>query len=312
MQRQETDAIPAPLFIGVDGGGTGCRARIADARGRVLGAGRSAPAAVRLGLERALAAVLAAARAAATNAGLPADALPRMHAVVGLAGIGRKSILGQLNTRPHPFRSVRYVNDATIACIGAHGGEDGGIVIVGTGSVGLARNDGREIRVGGYGFPVSDQGSGADLGLRAIRCSLRTCDGRIAPTPLTREIMKRFQGDPFEVVAWADHATATDYAHFAPLVMDHAESGDAAAREIVANAAREVDSLARGLVRRGVERIALVGGVARRMEPWLAEDVRRALVAAQGDAVDGALILARRLAEEGAAPRRQSVGEIVP
>ena len=298
-----------PLFIGVDGGGTGCRARIADAAGRTLGAGHSAPAAVRLGLERALAAVLGAARAAAANAGLSADSPARMYAVVGLAGIGRKSVLAQLKARPHPFRSVTYTNDATIACIGAHGGRDGGIVVVGTGSVGLALQNGREIRVGGYGFPVSDQGSGADLGLRAIRCALRSCDGRIASTPLTRAIMAHFAGDPFEIVAWADHATATDYAHFAPLVMDHAESGDAAAREIVAHAAREVDSLARGLVAQNVTRIALVGGVARRIEPWLADDVRRLLVKPQGDAVDGALFLARRHAGEDAPPRRDRAAD---
>ena len=296
-----------PLFIGIDGGGTGCRARIADADGRVLGMGYSAPAAVRLGLERALAAVLGAARAAAVKAGLPSDAFSRMHAVAGLAGIGRKSVLEQLKAQPHPFRSLAFVNDATIACIGAHGGRDGGIVIVGTGSVALALKDGLEIRVGGYGFPVSDEGSGADLGLRAIRCSLRSSDGRIAPTPLTRALMERFANDPFEVVAWADHATATDYAQLAPLVMDHAESGDTIARDIAANAAREVDALARRLVARGVARIALVGGVARRMEPWLAEDVRRTLVPAQGDAVDGALILARRFRDESTSPgtRRQ-------
>ena len=80
--------------------------------------------------------------------------------------------------RPHPFRSVVYANDATIACIGAHGGTDGGIVIVGTGSVGFAVVEGREIRVGGYGFPISDEGSGADLGLHAIRLALRAYDER--------------------------------------------------------------------------------------------------------------------------------------
>lgn len=298
------------MFIGVDGGGTGCRARIADDEGRTLGSGHSAPAAVRLGIERALAAVLVAARAAANDAGLPSDALAQMHAVVGLAGIGRKSVLEKLKARPHRFRSVIYVNDATIACIGAHGGRDGGIVIVGTGSVALALQNGHEIRVGGFGFPASDEGSGADLGLRAIRCSLRSCDGRIASTNLTRTVMARFANDPFETVAWADSATATDYALFAPLVMDHAESGDAIAREIVTNAAREIDSLARRLAERGVSRIALVGGVARRMEPWLAEDVRRTLVPGEGDAVDGALILARRFAgEKNAAQCSQQCGE---
>jgi glucosamine kinase len=304
MQGANRDTTHGDLFIGVDGGGTGCRARITDADGTTLGAGHSAPAAVRLGIERALAAVLAAAHAACGDAGLPTEALPRMHAVVGLAGIGRKAVLERLKARPHPFRSVVYVNDATIACVGAHGGRDGGIVIVGTGSVALGFSSGREIRVGGYGFPVSDEGSGADLGLRAIRCSLLSCDGRIAPTNLTRAVMERFANDPFEVVAWADSATATDYAHFAPLVMDHAENGDSVAREIVTNAAGEIDSLARRLAERGVSQIALVGGVAPRIAPWLAEDVRRMLVPGEGDAVDGALILARRFAGQTTSQRR--------
>jgi glucosamine kinase len=47
--------------------------------------------------------------------------------------VSRKGALEELMARPHPFRSVVYVNDAAIACIGAHGGRDGGIVIIGTG-----------------------------------------------------------------------------------------------------------------------------------------------------------------------------------
>jgi glucosamine kinase len=262
---------------------------------------------VRLGIERAFAAVLDAARAATTRAGLAADAFERMYAVVGLAGIGRRtSAFEQLQARPHPFRAVAYVNDAMIACIGAHGGRDGGIVIVGTGSVGLALNGGREIRVGGYGFPVSDEGSGADLGLHAIRCALRACDGRIAPTDFTRAVMARFTDEPAEVVVWADNASATDYARFAPLVMDHAERGDPSAREIVTSAARDVDSLVRRLMSEGVARVALAGGVAARIGPWLAEDVRHVLVQSEGDALGGALLLARRLANKDHEPQRAS------
>jgi len=291
-----SSALNPFFFVGIDGGGSGCRARIEDSRGQTLGAGTAAPAAVRLGVDRALAAVHGAARAAAADAGLPADALARMHAVVGLAGIGRKSVLETLNARPHRFASVAYVNDAIIACLGAHGGRDGGVVMVGTGSVALAILDGKEIRVGGYGFPISDEGSGADLGLRAIRLALRAHDGQRPATDLTRAVMARFHADPFEAVAWADRATATDYAEFAPLVMDHAETGDNIAREIVVHAAEEIDELASRLAARGVQRIALLGGLAERIAPWLAAGVRAGLVPSEGDAIDGALALARRLA----------------
>jgi glucosamine kinase len=286
----------ARLFIGVDGGGTGCRARIEDAEGRVLGTGIAGPAAVWLGIDRSFAALETACRAAAAEAGLQPEALAEMDAGVGLAGIGRKGVFEEMVARPHPFRSVIYVNDANIACIGAHGGRDGGIVIIGTGSVGFAVVQGREVKVGGYGFPISDEGSGADLGLHAIRLALRANDGRALATSFTREVMARFHDDPFEAVAWMDRATATDYATLAPLVMRHADAGDPVARRIVRDAAEQIDELVRRLIECSAPRIALLGGLASPMEPWLAPDVQRRLCQVEGDAVAGALHLARRAA----------------
>ncbi len=291
-----TPASPGPLFIGVDGGGTGCRARIENAEGCLLGTGIAGPAALRLGIDRALAEVEKACHAAIEEAGLDSAALSSVHAAVGLAGVGRKGALEELVQRRHPFRSVVYVNDATIACIGAHGARDGGIVIVGTGSVGFGVVAEREVRVGGYGFPISDEGSGADLGLHAIRLALRAYDERAVGTSLTRDVMARFHNEPFEAVAWMDHATATDYATFAPLVMRHADAGDSVARRVVRDAAEQIDELVRRLAECGASRVALLGGLASSMQPWLAPDVQRRLVPVEGDAVDGALHLARRAA----------------
>ena len=290
---------PDPLFIGVDGGGTGCRARIEDAQGCLLGTGIAGPAALRIGVDRALAEVVKACRVALEEAGLGSNALSSVHAAVGLAGVGRKGVLEQLVLQPHPFRSVVYAHDASIACIGAHGARDGGIVIVGTGSVGFAVVGGREVRVGGYGFPISDEGSGADLGLYSIRLALRAYDKRAVETSLTRDVMMRFHNDPFEAVAWMDHATATDYAIFAPLVMRHADAGDPVARRIIRDAAEQIDELVRRLSDCGASRVALLGGLASSMQPWLAPDVQRRLVPVEGDAVDGALHLARRAVMKG-------------
>jgi glucosamine kinase len=173
-------------------------------------------------------------------------------------------------------------------------------VILGTGSVGLAIINGREIRIGGYGFPVSDEGSGAALGLGALRVALKAHDGRAARTGLASEVMRRFQDDSLEVIAWMDDATATDYATFAPLVLDFAEQGDVAALEIVSEAAQEIDRLASRLFQRGTPRVALVGGLAPRMQSFLAPDIRARLVTSMGDAIDGALLLARGVLHENA------------
>ncbi len=71
-------------------------------------------------------------------------------------------------------------------------------------------------------------------------------------TSFTREVMARFDDDPFEAVAWMDRAHATDYATFAPLVMRHADDGDPVARAaIVRDAAEKIDDLVRELIERG-------------------------------------------------------------
>lgn len=287
-------AAGARWFVGIDGGGTSCRARIEDAAGHYLGAGLAGAAATRLGIDSSIAALTRAGLAAAEDAGLPPESLAEMHAGVGLAGIGRQGALEELIRRPQPFRRTVYTNDAVIACLGAHGGQDGGIVITGTGSVGLAMLNGQQFRIGGYGFPISDEGSGAEIGLHAVRLALRAHDQRLLFTPLARDLMGRFNNDPFAVVAWTERATATEFASFAPRVFQHADEGDALARRIVTNAARQVGAMAHRLQALGAKRISLLGGLAAPITNWLEPDVKQLLSPPEQDAVAGALLLARR------------------
>jgi len=281
-------------FLGVDGGGTGCRARIEDAAGTILGQGLSGPATTRLGIEQAWASIARAFDAAIEEAGLSASDIEHIHAGVGLAGIGRKGALAALRAIEHPFASIDFVSDGEGACLGAHSGRDGAIVIAGTGSIGLGLVEGRQLRVGGYGFPISDEGSGAYLGLKVVQLALRAHDGREQKTALLAEIMQRFQNDPMEAVAWMDRASATDYASLAPMVLRHADQGDAVARRIVQSAAGHIDTLVRTLFEKGAPRVCLLGGLASPVEPWLAPDVRRSLKPIDGDAVSGAIILAKK------------------
>lgn len=290
-----TVSAPRHFYLGVDGGGTGCRARIEDEAGNVLGQGLSGPATTRLGIDAAWASITRAFGEAAQEAGLGEAELAHTFAGIGLAGIGRKGALDALRQIAHPFAGLDFTSDGMGACLGAHSGRDGAIVIAGTGSIGLGFSDGRDLRVGGYGFPISDEGSGADLGLRAVQLALRAHDGRHDRSALLTELMQRFHDDPMEAVAWMDRATATDYAALAPTVMRHADQGDAAGRRVVQAAAEQIDTLVRTLFEKGAPRVTLLGGLASPLEPWLAPDVRRRLKPADGDAVSGAIILARRI-----------------
>jgi glucosamine kinase len=286
------------FYIGVDGGGTSCRARIEHAKGRLLGQGAGGPAATRFGADRSVQAVRAVSEAAAMDAGLPPTVLAQARAGVGFAGIDRKGAREVLLSFALPFLRVVYASDAKVACLGAHSGHDGAIVVLGTGALASL----------GYRFPISDEGSGAELGLQASRLTIRAHDGRATTSRFLLEVMRRLGPDAPALVAWAEQATATEYASLAPIVLSYAEAGDPFAEEIVAEGARHVGVLIRSLVEFGAPRISLLGGLASRLVRWLSPDVLHFLSPPEGDAVAGALLLARREGPAPTEPRRQSKG----
>jgi glucosamine kinase len=282
------------LFLGVDGGGTRCRARLVDAGGAILGESVAGPANIRISLEESVRSVMAATEHCLAQAGAPADAADRIVACLALAGASEPSdaaaAQAAFKTR---FARVQVATDAHAACVGAHRGEDGGVIIVGTGSIGWAIRGGRSIRVGGWGFPVSDEGSGAWIGWQAVRRTLLAHDGRAAWTPLLTEVSREFGSDPHAIVGWMGSARPRDFGRLAPLVLHHAEHEDLAAREIMRLAAGHIDAIAARLTEHGATRLALMGGLAAGIEPWLADTTRRHLVRPAGDALDGALRLAQ-------------------
>ena len=291
----------AQLFIGVDGGGSRCRARIADHNGAALGETVGGPANVRLGTP-AWTTILSVCRDAARAAELGEADLSRMHAGMGLAGVIADSYRKEIEALPHPFASLTVDSDAYAAFLGAHEGRDGAVLILGTGSCGLAVVGGRRHTIGGWGADISDEASGMAIGREAIRRALWAHDGRISKSALTRTIMDLFDGKPERAVEWARTATPADYAAHAPLVFDQAEAGDGTAVRILKAAAHDAEPMIAGLRATGAERISLVGGVAERMTRWLAPTVRDGLVAPSKDALDGAILLARRVAMAGASP----------
>jgi glucosamine kinase len=234
-----------------------------------------------------------ATEAAAAQAGLTREDFTRMHAGIGLAGLGRRGMEAALNKVAYPFASVILISDGLAACLGARSGADGAIVVAGTGSVGVGLLDGREIRLAGYGFPVSDEGSGADIGLQVVRLALPAADRRGELTPLLSEVLGSFDHDPHQAVAWSEEARATDYAAFAPIVMRHANLSDPVGRRIVERAADAIGDLVDMFLAKGIGRLSLVGDLADAVTPWLTPDLRARLRRPDADAAAGALLVAR-------------------
>jgi glucosamine kinase len=211
---------------------------------------------------------------------------------LALAGASEPAERTRAGRHVHPFRRALIITDAHAACIGAHDGQDGGVILAGTGTIGWAVIGGRQYRCGGWGFPISDEGSGAWLGCEAIKLAMRAHDRSIAWSPLSHAVFSYFHSDPHTVVRWLTEAKPRDFARFAPAVVEN--SGyDPVASELMRRAALHIDSLAACLTAWGAPRLALMGGLAKALEPFLALTTRDCLVRPVGDALDGALRLAR-------------------
>jgi glucosamine kinase len=303
----------AALYLGVDGGGSRCRALVEDQYGTALGEGGSGPATTRLGIDEAWRSIMRACMAAAEQAGVGPEDFALMHAGIGLAGLGRRGAEAALKEIAHPFASVGFIRDGLAACLGAHAGADGAVVVAGTGSISVGLIDGRELRFGGYGFTISDEGSGADVGLQAIKRALRAADQRGETSPLLEEVLAAFDHDSSQAVAWSEQATATDYAAFAPMVLRHATQSDPIGRRIAERAADAIGDLLDVFLRLGIDRLSLVGGLGA-ITAWLTPDLRSRLTAPEGGAVAGMLLVAKRCVAvaEGAAKSEPAPGFRVP
>ncbi len=278
-------------FLGIDGGGSKCRARIRDVQGGLLGEAIGGASNIYQDFKGSIANIVAAATEAAKHAQVNVSEL---HAGLGLAGIVTSVGADKIQSAHLPFASVTADNDAFVACVGAFSGENGGIVIAGTGSIGLGIVDGQRHMVGGWGFQLGDHGSGAWLGHHAVRRAALALDGLLQPTALIDAVLKKSGETRQSLSRWSEGATPKDYAAFAPLVFEHAAKADVQGMTIVIEGAAAISKLGHALLVRGAKRLCLMGGLSQVYPPYLDADVRAALVQPQADAMDGAIMLARK------------------
>jgi glucosamine kinase len=292
-------SMSEPLFLGIDGGGTKCRARLRDAKGNLLGEGTGGPSNIRLDPDVVWASILTACREALAQAGLQESALAAAHVGMGAAGAGQASAVERLLSRPHPFASFAIDTDAHTAWLGAFNGGDGAILIVGTGSCGYGGAGGQCHYVGGWGYEISDEGSGSSIGREVLRRSVWAQDGRIPLTPLSQAVLHNFNNSLEDMIDWVGKAKPSDYATYAPLVLEHANRRDPLGMAIIEDAAAGVARIATRLLELGAPAICLFGGLAEPLKSWLPPPIQGVVVPPMADALDGGILLGREASKRG-------------
>ena len=280
-------------ILGIDGGGTSCRAAVAGADGRILGRGKSGAANILTDPDNALAHIVGAATAAFEDAHIAPGEVGSACALVGVAGSNVGAAVHYVKERL-PFAKADIESDGLIALQGALGDSDGAVAILGTGSIYISRQGDQVRYIGGWGFQIGDLGSGARLGHALLQESVLAFD-RIHPSsPLTDAVMAEFNNDPREAVEFARAARPGEFGRFAPKVFDYASRNDPVAIALVRRCAQTIDEALDVVVAQGSRRLCLLGGLAPIYRPWLAERHQPLFVDPEADALTGSVALAAK------------------
>lgn len=289
-----SEVAPAVQYlIGVDGGGTGTRLRLCELSGRLLGQDETGPSALGQGAEQAWRHIQLALQGAVAQAGLEGLDLGQCAIGLGLSGTGVQAQVEALQALSPAYALVALDNDGFTTLLGAHGGRPGAVVAAGTGTIGEAlRADGQRLYISGWGWVCGDEGSGAWLGLKAMRHAQQALDGRAPAGALAHAVWRIAGQDRASILAWCAAAGQHGYAGLAPSVFDTAAE-DAAAADMVREAVLELERLAQALDPEGVLPLALCGSIALRLSSEFSGTIRARCVAPEGDSADGALHLVR-------------------
>ncbi len=283
------------LYIGIDGGGSKSRARLFSKATGVLGTGLSGPANAFQDLDGAIRSIKDATHKALDAADIPRSELGGIITGIGIAGANLPNTRVALQNWKHPYRDLHVTTDLHIACLGAHHGGNGAVIIAGTGSAGISYVDDTLHVMGGHGFPFGDKSSGAWMGLQALKHTLLVLDGFAKRTALVDHMLDKLQlTDAVSIVEKMSGARSTRFAQFAPCVFQAAQLKDEVAIDIIKEGADYLSKMGRRLLEKNPPRLSFIGGLAPFVAPWLDDDVADELSTPYDPPEGGAIIFAER------------------
>lgn len=317
-------------FIGVEGGGSSCRVRIEDEKREVVGEQNINHGINPSGISedkgwktiiQGIDEILQANKINIKDENTP----DKFYLCIGSAGMGKKEVRDKFSNfgkENYPyFQEVEIKTDIQITSYGAHGGNDGAIIIMGTGTIAFASLSGqssKELRVGGHGFPHSDGGGRAWLGLEAVKLVFKALeDPQLASSELVKAIYKeRFHNSYDELREWANSIPkpgSEEYAAMGEYVVKFAKT-DSLAQQLLREAAKEVnrlfESLEAKIKQEGIADLPyyLWGGLVDTLKPYLSEQLQaRVISQPKMSPVEGAVVIARQAAKQSLALEQQDI-----
>jgi len=244
-------------LIGIDGGGSRIRAVAVESNAALIATvSLRFPANVLSSEEKSFYETLNAVFTALQTY-LSTQSLEKSAIVAGFAGAGRPSeqnALLSLFSKIGFRNNITILSDLEIALEGAFPEGEGIVLVAGTGSAAIGRDASGVIqRCGGYGYILGDEGSGYDIGRKAISYAIQNTDGLLPETHLTAELCSCFSVHSVtDIIPLVNSGKLkpADISAFAPTVFSLAREGDALALKIITEAGTSLGILVQGLVKR--------------------------------------------------------------
>jgi len=246
-------------YLGIDGGGTKTRCVLADETMVLATAMSGGSNIVRLGETQARETLHTAVRQVCATANISPAQISAI--CIGAAGADRPAIAAKIRmilvelisetAHETALPKIEVVGDMTIALEAACGAGPGVIAIAGTGSIAYGRDaTGHTARAGGWGFAVSDEGSGHWIGRRAISAILSAHDQGLE-TALSAMVLQAWKLNSLdELVQQANSTPPPDFPRLFPIVLRAADEDDSVARSLLTDAGAKLGSLAAIVVHR--------------------------------------------------------------
>lgn len=175
---------------------------------------------------------------------------------LGLAGVDRemdKSVIRDIFEELNITCDILVYNDARTALVGALGKDEGVIVVSGTGSIATGIRNGQLVRSGGWGHILADEGSGYDIGMKALKTIMKSYDGRLSSTAMTEKALALLKLDGVEDIIGFVHDPDTDkkkIAEVATVAIQSAKEKDTLAMTILDESVEALLELAKAVIRK--------------------------------------------------------------
>lgn len=293
-------------YLGIDGGGTKTRALLISEDGTELHYAESGSSNLNASDEEAVGASLEQIIAPS----IAAAGERSVHACLGLAGassLDNKTKLGQIIER-FGLKQYSILSDGEIALEAAFSGKPGVLLVVGTGSACLAKDeDGSAIRTGGWGWLADDGGSAGWIGQRALEQAVREYDGREQAGSIKDTVFEKLgihSDQDIVTQLYQSGLTRAAVAELAPTIIRLADEGEPKAVSIRDAAVVELVALVRatsGKLKMEDFPIATTGGLVENNPSFRSALEMRLfdLIFQEPEAkpVEGAVFIAKRLAQ---------------